>query len=108
MVNRVKITLNIGVNYPPTSYQTLFDLIYCLLCAAFGAKAIRVITKVGFKEKKLLHSLPFHIFDGDAIFTGAATVSADFFPSLSQKVRPEYAVIEGMKPTLPVPLGRQV
>jgi TRAP-type C4-dicarboxylate transport system substrate-binding protein len=58
--------------------------------------------------KKLFHSLPFHVLDGHAIFPGAATVSADFFPGLAQNVRPEYAVIERMEPTVPVPLGRQV
>jgi hypothetical protein len=57
---------------------------------------------------KLFHSLPFHVLDGHAIFPGAPTVSADFFPSLSQNVRPEYAVIERMEPTVPAPLGRQV
>jgi hypothetical protein len=55
--------------------------------------------------KKLFYTLPFHVLDVDAIFSGAATVSADFFPSLSQNVRPEYAVIERMEPTVPVPLG---
>jgi hypothetical protein len=58
--------------------------------------------------QKLFHSFPFHVCDGDAIFPGAATVSADFFPSLAQNVRPEYAVIERMEPSVPVPLGRVV
>jgi len=46
--------------------------------------------------------------DGHAIFPGAPTVSADFFPSLSQNVRPEDAVIERMKPSVSAPFGRQV
>jgi hypothetical protein len=58
--------------------------------------------------QKLLHTCLFNLRDGHAILPGAATVSADFFPSLSQNVRPEYAVIEGMKPTVPAPLGRAV
>jgi hypothetical protein len=58
--------------------------------------------------KKLFHSFPFHVLDRHAIFSGTATVSADFFPSLSQNVRPVYAVIERMEPTVPAPLGLQV
>jgi len=58
--------------------------------------------------KKLYYFLPFHVFDGDAILPGATTVSANFFPSLSQNVRPEYAVIERMEPTVPAPFGLQV
>ena len=58
--------------------------------------------------KKLPYTLLFHVLDGDAIFPGAATVSANFFSSLSQNVRPEYAVIERMEPTVPAPFGLQV
>jgi hypothetical protein len=160
LVDGVEVTLNIGVYHPPAGYQSLLDLGHSLLCAAFRAKAIRVVAEVGFKDRfdhqlaSLLHhpvahrwdtqwSLPtirfrdvdsqdrswaviacfqvllnlaqklflsflFHTCDGDAIFPSAATVSADFFPGLSQNVRPEYAVIERMEPSVPVPLNRQV
>ena len=46
--------------------------------------------------------------DGDAILSGAPTVSADCLPCLAQNVRPEDVVIERMEPAVPAPLGRQV
>jgi hypothetical protein len=58
--------------------------------------------------QKLFNALPFHVLDGYAILPGAPTVSADFFPCLSQNVRPVYTVIERMEPTVPAPLGLQV
>jgi hypothetical protein len=50
MVNGVKVTLDISINHPPSSYERLFDHFHCLLCAAFGTKSIRVIAKVSFKD----------------------------------------------------------
>jgi hypothetical protein len=57
--------------------------------------------------QKLFNALPFHVLNGYAILTGAPSVSADFFSSLSQNVRPVSAVIERMEPTVPAPLGLQ-
>src|SRR5450759_360733 len=160
VVYGVKVTLNVSVYHPPTSYQSLLDHRYRLLCAPLRAKAVGVILKVGFKDRfnhhltcllyhavahrrysqrslsaicfryvdaqyrfrtvstrfqvllnltqKLFDTFPFHVLNGDAILPSATTVSADSFPSLSQNVRPEYAVIERMEPTVPAPFGLQV
>ena len=44
VVNRVKVTLNVGVYHPPTRYQSLLHHSHRLLRAALWAKPIRVVT----------------------------------------------------------------
>jgi hypothetical protein len=58
--------------------------------------------------QEFLHTPIFHVFYGDAVYTGTSTIATHFSPGPPQDIGPEYAVIERMKPSVSAPLGRQV
>src|SRR5665213_830220 len=50
MIDRIKVPLNVGVYYPPTSQQDFVDSTDCLRCTAPRPKPIRLVLEVRFED----------------------------------------------------------